>query len=329
MRRIQKRLFLLAAALVFVTACPGQIVPAPNPNPGPLISVTGRLFDASGAPASGVVVVATPLIQGPNTQSQSDANGKYTLDLQFRPMMGGGQGIVYWLVARDLAHNLAEAHAVDATTTNLDLRLQPGLTISAKIQDGDGKPIPNVSAFLDFFSPTSGIGSLLSLTPINSDDQGRVQFTALPQGYRYSVTLRARGYGTPQVPMIQAAQTQTTRLDLAPVVLKPANLKLAGQVLGADGQPAAAVRVSIAGVGQPTTNTQTDATGHFSVNVCDGPLTVLASAQGAGTRTNTVGGDTNVVLRLASLLNPATTTMALPNNGPAPQGVGHDYRDGV
>jgi hypothetical protein len=216
---------------------------------------------------------------------------------------------------------LAAAHAVDETTTNLDLRLQPGLTISAKVQEADGKPIPTAAGTLFIYPETSGIGSSITrAAPVNADAQGRVQFTALPQGYRYSVTVRAPGYGSPQVPMIQAAQTQTTRLDLAPVVLKLANLKLAGQVLGADGQPAAGVRVSTAGAGQAQTNAPTDATGHFSFIVCDGPVTVTAFLQGASDRTNTVGGDTNVVLRLPAVNNPATSTMVLPNNNPAVSG---------
>jgi protocatechuate 3,4-dioxygenase beta subunit len=112
---------------------------------------------------------------------------------------------------------------------------------------------------------------------------------------------------------IEEAQTHTTRLDLPAVVLKLASLKLAGQVLGTDGQPAIGARVSFSGAGQANTNTESDATGHFAFDVCEGAVTIVANMDGVTGRAQAAGGDTNVVLQIGR--NAAIATTALPNNG--------------
>jgi hypothetical protein len=141
-------------------------------------------------------------------------------------------------------------------------------------------------------------GVRINRQPVGADDQGRVQFSALPQGYRYGVSFRAAGYGSSTVQTIQAEATYTSHLDLPVVVLKAANLILAGQVLGADGQPAAGARISISGMMQPITNLISDATGHFTLKVREGAVSVSATRPGVTGFAQTVGGDTNVVIRL-------------------------------
>jgi hypothetical protein len=220
--------------------------------------------------------------------------------------VGGGKAHEYSLIARDVGHNLAAAHAIDETTTNLDFHLQPGLTISAKVANSDGKPITNATGNVSIFlgsvsSQTAGMSETyvkINRLPIRADDQGRVQFSALPQGLRYGVFFRADGYSASTVPDIQAADTHTSHLDLPVAVLKAADLILAGRVIGPDGQPAVGARVYIYGMMQPITNAISDATGHFTLKVCEGAVSVSATRPGATGTVQTSGGDTNVVIRL-------------------------------
>ena len=267
------------------------------------------MFDTAGAPAPGVALLLAPATPGQNAPIKSDANGKYTLNWQPRPAAGGRAGaIVYLLVARDLEHNAAASHAVDATTTSLDLHLQPGLTISTQVRDVDGKPISGASANLIVFLDANGIGSSITRPPVRADRAGRIQIAALPRGYACNLAVGAQGYGMGQPATIQESDTQTNFLELPAIVLNLANLKLAGQVLDANGQPMAGARITIAGQGQPSTNTQTDATGHFALDVCKGAVSVTASLQGAAGRVETGSGDTNVIIRLGNIANKAAAT---------------------
>jgi hypothetical protein len=221
--------------------------------------------------------------------------------------VGGGKARAYPLIARDVGHNFAAAHAVDEATTNLDLHLQPALTVSAEVKDSDGKPITNATGTvaLELGSvETAGVagrattGVRINRQPIRADDQGRVQFSALPQGWRYWVSFEAEGHSSSLAQTIQEADTYTNSLQLPVVVLKSANLILAGQVIGVDGQPAAGARLLVSGGMQPMTNLIADATGHFTLNVCEGAVSVSATRREVMGMAQTVGGDTNVVIRL-------------------------------
>ena len=81
--------------------------------------------------------------------------------------------------------------------------------------------------------------------------------------------------------------------------LKPANLKLAGQVLDADDKPVAGANVNLNGEGQPNANARTDREGRFRFeHVCEGPAQLSANSQSSFGNISAEGGDTNVVLRL-------------------------------
>ena len=89
------------------------------------------------------------------------------------------------------------------------------------------------------------------------------------------------------------------RQELDPVELKPANLKLAGQVLDADDKPVAGCNVNLSGDDQPNANARTDRDGRFSfAHVCEGTIRLSANSQRAFGNISAEGGDTNVVLHL-------------------------------
>jgi protocatechuate 3,4-dioxygenase beta subunit len=109
--------------------------------------------------------------------------------------------------------------------------------------------------------------------------------------------LMAKGYGNANQQM-DAADPKADHYDFPPAVMKLADRKLAGKVLGTNGQPVAGCYVNIYGEGQPNGNVRTDAKGQFTFDaVCEGPVQVSANSQNSSGFVQTTGGDTNVVIR--------------------------------
>jgi hypothetical protein len=305
MSSFQKWVLVFGAALICNVVCRGHAIPSEptNPDHRPGLTIKGTVFDPSGAPAPGVVL---SLLAPQERQTKSDTKGEYTITWAGQPPLERRkEGLVpNWepvpdcsMVARDLEHNLATGHDFDETTTNLNLHLQPGLTISTKVVDLDGNPISNAEVYLTISRSFSW--SLTIPRVGQSDAQGLVRIPALPQGYQYFLDAWAPGYGTTaRRNLIHEADTRTNRLDVPAIVLKRADLKLAGQVLGSDGKPVAAARVSTYGEGQPGVTTHTDANGRFLMNVCEGPVSVNATLAGVTGQTDAKGGDTDLIIRL-------------------------------
>ena len=306
MSRFQKWVLVFGAALVCNIVCAGQAIPSEPtyPDDRPWLTIKGTVFAPSGAPAPRLVL---SLLAPQERQTKSGAKGEYTITWAGQPPPERREeGLVpNWepvpgcsMVARDLEHNFATGHDFDETTTNLNLHLQPGLTISTKVVDFDGKPISNAEVYLTISLPFSW-SLTIPRDGSQSDVQGLVKIPALPQGYQYFLNAWAPGYGTTaRRNLIHEADTRTNRLDVPAIVLKRADLKLAGQVLGSDGKPVAAVRVSTYGEGQPGVATHTDANGRFLLNVCEGPVSVNATLAAVTGQTDAKGGDTDLIIRL-------------------------------
>ena len=260
-----------------------------------VVTTSGKVLDASGAPVAGASLSVMPP-NGMAIQVKSEDDGKYSITWQ-KNNFGGGQ--TQMLFVRDTERHLAAARDLDETTSNLDLRLQPALTLSAKVQDAQGKPIPSATATL--FIRSGNTSSSVGQMPDSADDQGVIEFPNLPQERGYSANITAKGYGSVTV-QAQAGQTKTMHFDFPAAVLKAADRKLAGKVLGPNSKPVAGANVNMQGDGQPFGQTTTDAAGHFSFDaVCDGPVRLYANHQGDGAYLNAdiqaQGGDTNVVIR--------------------------------
>jgi uncharacterized GH25 family protein len=77
----------------------------------------------------------------------------------------------------------------------------------------------------------------------------------------------AKGYGAAGA-VLKAADTKTNHYEFPTFVLKRANRKLAGQVLGLDGKPVAGAQVTVNVEGQagplPRPSAKTDGQGHFA-----------------------------------------------------------------
>ncbi len=268
--------------------------------------ISGVARDTSGAPVSGANVGVFPNYGNGDSGTRTDVNGHYDLLWQEPSWAGAANNQNFYLLARDSRRKLAAIQEIDETTSNLDLTLKPAMSLSGRVQDPNGKPVTNAMAYIMSYQEDSSFS--ISRQRIPSDEQGRIHAEALPPGQRYGWYVSARGFGSAQEQM-EAADPTANHYDFPTLVLKFANLKLAGRVLGLDGAPAAGVQIFMQGDGQPNGNAVTDADGRFAFDaVCEGPVTVTANSKGAYGQSEAMGGDTNVVIRFSR----NTYTMAAP-----------------
>ena len=276
---------------------PGQIGSAPAKK------IFGVVHQPDGPPAAGVSVQLVGGYGPRDEPLKTDANGKF--ELEWNPRQFGGQSdATACVLVRDTEHNLAVAQDLEEDTTNLDLKLAPGFTLVGRAEAG-GKPLTNATAQLVFWTGRSGMW-LQGLARTNTP--GQYEIPALPPGRKYGVIVSAPGYGQKQNHNLEIF-SEPGRQQLDTVELKPANLKLAGQVLDADDKPVARCNVNVNGEDQPSANTRTDRDGRFSfAHVCEGTIRLSANSQRAFGSVSAEGGDTNVILHLGENMNYSSDT---------------------
>jgi hypothetical protein len=298
---------LLLAATIFA-AGPHAISSAISPSTTGEEIMTGTVRDSSGIPAEGVEVTLYPgHYNGAPVPAEAvtDKNGRYEMLLQIDPR--DFMGKIIWtnsLMARDLKRNLAAVQDFAGTPTNLDLNLQQGLRLSGFVRDAKGAALNTV--VMDLYFLSGGQSRKLRPGPQKTDATGLFAIPALPQGreYFFPFGITAPGYGW-LYGDLQATNSNTNHYEFPTFVLKPADRKLAGQLLGPGGKPVKGVSVSFSGPGQPRLGetsempaTETDALGHFSFDtVCEGPVTVALKHENSQITVPAQGGETNVVLK--------------------------------
>jgi hypothetical protein len=325
MRRIQKWALVCGAVLVLGPFCHGQPAGgAARRRPSgpefivPSETIIGMVRDPSGKPAPGLPVT---FYGGWNSgapeyaETKTDDNGRYVIvlgrkhadadddnDNGLPPITFGPVNPTNCLMARDLGRNLVAFQGFTGTPSNVDLTLQPGITLSGSVKNTAGAPLSNIALNFQFVSGHSVI--LFMRRPDRTDAQGAFSIPALPQGHYYNTgVITAPGYGS-AVAELREKDSKTNRYKFPAFVLKPADRKLAGQVLGKDGKPVAGAKVEFDGAGQPDGGEPlTDAQGRFHFDaVCEGPVTVSVNYTNSWGNIAARGGDTNVVLR-AGIIN--------------------------
>jgi protocatechuate 3,4-dioxygenase beta subunit len=268
-----------------------------------IVTTTGTVKDAVGTPVPGArLTVMSPFGGNSSVEIRTDVDGRYSVNWGVQNQGFPGQ-MPTSILARDSKHDLAVSHEMDETTTNLDLRLQPALTLTAKVEDAKGKAISTATATLNIFSGESEMQFLQ--TPVTADAHGIIEIKGLPQERHYSMSISAPGFGPTTAEVLEGA-TKTNHVDISKVVLAAADQKLAGKVLGPDNKPVAGVSISAnSDDGQPGATATTDAQGHFELTgVCVGPVEVSANSGNGNNNlfgnAEAQGGDTNVVIQLVA-----------------------------
>ena len=164
-------------------------------------SISGTVRDASGAPAAGVHVSFHPghYPDAPDyAEVVTDENGRYEIRLKLSRETGGWFGSITttnFVMARDLKRNLAAIqefgtsptnfnfNGIEAIPTNLDLTLQPGITLTGSVKDTEGNPVTNT--WLDLSIEAGNSSSSFKPQPTKVDAHGLFNYPAMPQGRAY------------------------------------------------------------------------------------------------------------------------------------------------
>ena len=248
--------------------------------------MTGIVRRPDGQPAAGLrVEIMAGLVARPE-EIKTDAAGR------FETKWNQSETTACILI-RDTEHNLAVAQDIDDDTGPLDLKLAPALTLAGLVEAG-GKPVTNASTTLIFWIGQNG--RHLPGANGGTNTPGRFEITALPPGRKYGVIASAPGFG--QASTVNEF-AEAGRVELDPFELKPASLKLAGQVLDEDDKPVAGVEVKLFGDGQPNDEVaRSDQEGRFHFEqVCEGRAQVVIHQRNSSVSVWAEGGDTNVVLQ--------------------------------
>lgn len=256
--------------------------------------LTGVVLGVDGKPVPDMPVRLVGRFGHVELEPKTDAQGRFSMDFD-SGSRDYGNNVVPCLLVRDVAHNLAAAHEIDdGEDGSIELKLAPGLMLAGKVEC-DGKPVTNCAAAVIFWTGRSG----MHLTGMNTArSPGQIEIPALPPGRKYGLVFSAPGYGQKSVLDI-GAPADPGRVELDVAELRPANLRVAGQVLDGEDKPVAGARVYMYGDSQPSGNAETDDLGRFAFEqVCEGQVRVNASFQNSHGNASVEGGDTNIVIRL-------------------------------
>ncbi|UCE50331.1 MAG: protein kinase, partial [Phycisphaerales bacterium] len=241
--------------------------------PAGQLRIVGVARDEAGKPLAGVKLQVLPMSRGEVT---SDSQGRF--EVGWTPRRLGSRQTVHYLVARLEERNLAVAVEINEETKTLDVKLKPGVILTGKVVDPEGKGIAGARIMTVLWGSTWG--SSLRGGDVQTDAEGRFEVTAIPPEHRYSVAASAEGYGRSRVE-IRADDAVDDQVEVGQLTLAVANLSVSGVVVGADDEPVADARVYCSGEGQPGHSTQTDAEGKFTLEkICAGRIRVTASVSG-------------------------------------------------
>jgi hypothetical protein len=272
----------------------------------------GTVRYPDGEPAAGVHVTFYPYWYSSDDdynchEAISDKNGHYDIipPKKISMIASGPIILTNCIMARDIEKNYAAVQAFSVMTTNVDLILQPAITLSGSVKDTEGAPVSGAEIGLGFVSTPY---APLMRPPFKANERGQYSIPALPQTTEYWICgITAKGYGS-STATVKANDTQTNHYEFPTLVLKHANRILTGRVLDSDGKPVAGAEVTFRGEGQPLeSKTKTDSDGKFYTDtVCEGeirvraqftgPKTIMVGGEGAGIPAQ--AGDTNVIIDL-------------------------------
>ncbi|MET8229119.1 carboxypeptidase-like regulatory domain-containing protein [Micromonospora sp. NPDC005298] len=265
---------LLAGGVVAALVLPGA-TPAQAAETG---AVSGRLTTNAGTAAAEVLVQVYPADGYESVgQTHTDADGNYTV----AGLPGGAYTVGYfpWTQPEQYHHRRAmmwDADPVTVTaggTTTVDEQLFGTGTISGRIVDSAGRPVPNLLINANEVDTYNWAGW-------STDEDGRFTITALPGRYRVSFSPIEDSYQTQYVPGSLDEEAATifqvaadTAVEVNETVLPAGGLS--GRFTTATGAPLVNAQVGINTANSyGGASAETDANGEFSVQVLQGTYKV-------------------------------------------------------
>ena len=172
--------------------------------------ITGIVRDPAGKALAGVALELLPF--GRTSQDiKSDPNGKF--EFTWYPEQWPGNVEPHSiLLARHIERHLVAAVDINADTQTIDMKMTPGITLMGKVVDPDGRPIANAKI-------TVFLMVALDETGVTTDQEGRYEYKAVPEGQKYGIYAQAEGYGQNYV-RADADNAVDNRLQITPLTLK-------------------------------------------------------------------------------------------------------------
>ncbi|MGA2324168.1 MAG: carboxypeptidase-like regulatory domain-containing protein [Sedimentisphaerales bacterium] len=238
--------------------------------------ITGVVRDSNGRPVVGASLRICPMGQ---KQTNSDREGKF--EISWNPEQRGTQEPQLVLVARHAGQNLAAAVDIDENTKTFDVNMSPGIVFTGKVIDPNDKLI--AGAKINVTLRVSNWGISFDNEGVVTDQEGRYEYKAIPEGQKYGVSVRADGYGESYAE-VDADNAVNNRLEIKPLILKAADMNISGIVVDDNDKPMANTEVYVSGQGQQFRHSMTNAQGKFTIDkLCDGQVQVSANVSNGRT----------------------------------------------
>lgn len=262
----------LYLAAILASAVTVQVARAEAGQGKQVPSVCNVVQDSEGQPIANVKIRILP---GAPADGTSDSKGRF--DIAWARPAWVTDDMSCCLVARHEQRNLAAAVELDNEADGLIVRLAPGVILTGRTTDPNGKGIPGARVDLELstFHWTASLGQGVAQT----DSNGTFEVRALPRGRKYGIYVAADGYGGKRSEQIDTADATDNRIDIGVLTLLPGNLSVSGRVVDIDGRPVGYAMLNVYGDGQPDrVRTQADAEGRFTLDgVCAGLVNVEAT----------------------------------------------------
>jgi hypothetical protein len=224
---------------------------------------------------------------GTRARLTTDARGRFTVATKM-----AARPVRLWASAGGLLSSRGVV-AIGGDEVALRLGEKNEVTVGARVQSKDGKPLPNIEVALMSLS-----GNVATRTAqAKTDAQGRVRFERQRTATAYWLRVQQPGYapGYADIAPLQPGERAEETIKL-----ERADSFVAGRVLHANGRPAASQQVWASGV---LRGVVTDASGGFRLsNVLRGPVTINVSPLSGGqpsSSTRVQSGRSDVRITLA------------------------------
>jgi formylglycine-generating enzyme required for sulfatase activity/protocatechuate 3,4-dioxygenase beta subunit len=235
--------------------------------------ITGVVRDQAGMPIDGAEIQILPyeywLIR-------KYAKGEFEA---FLPLDGPRETKPkYSLIARNIQQNLTAVVEIGEDANTFDIRLKPGVILTGKVVDSDGKGIEGARVIVHKLQASDW--AELYLKWLETDAEGRFEFRALPPGYEYVLSAKKMHYLVGQTE-VRSESVCDNHIDGISIVLPRGKFSVSGSVVDAKGKPVPNAMVYCTGKGQAGINSHTDADGRFKADgIFEGQVEVIANIKG-------------------------------------------------